>query len=164
MSAVFANSTRNSPPDRGSRRASLPFQRTYSTGSVRRRNTVSGDSSMVIVRSMTFVSTAMPCPPLLFLLRGVLQRAQAFIPEVLEIRAHLRERLRSRAVEALRPVPALAHEPRLPQDAKVLRDRGSCDLEAPRDLSHGELASRDEPKDLATSRLPEGGEGIHLRN
>src|SRR5439155_2270583 len=77
-----ANCTRNVPPFVGSSSAIRPFHRTYSTGSVNSRNTVSGDASIVIVRSMTLVSTAMPAPPLFFLLRGGLQRAKARVPEV----------------------------------------------------------------------------------
>ena len=42
-----ANCTRNVPPFVGSSSAIRPFHRTYSTGSVNSRNTVSGDASIV---------------------------------------------------------------------------------------------------------------------
>src|SRR2546426_1372951 len=164
MSLVLANSTRNVPPGRGSSSASLPFQRTYCTGSVRRRNTVSGGAWIVMIRSMTFVSTAMPCPPLLFLLlRGCLQRPKALVPERFEISAELGDRLRARAIQALRAASALGHEARLLQDTEMLRDRRPRDLEAARDLPDRELGRGHQSEDLAPPRFPERGEGVHGR-
>src|SRR5438445_2772837 len=156
-----ANCTRNVPLFVGSSSAIRPFHRTYSTGSVNSRNTVSGDASIVIVRSMTLVSTAMPAPPLFFLLRGGLQRAKARIPEVLEIRAQLRDRLGSRPVEALRAALALGHKVRLLEDAQVLRDRRPCHVEAACDLSNRELGQRHHPQDLAASGLRNRRERVH---
>src|SRR5207302_4783974 len=138
-----------------------PLPPEYSTGSVNSRNTVSGDASIVIVRSMTLVSTAMPAPPLFFLLRRGLQRAKARIPEVLEIRAQLRDRLGSRPVEALRAALALGHKVRLLEDAQVLRDRRPCHVEAACDLSNRELGQRHHPQDLAASGLRNRRERVH---
>src|SRR5438067_5088432 len=163
MLAGSANSTWKTPPGFASSCARRPFQRTYSVGSVRSRKTVSGGAWIVIVRSMTLVSTAMFAapPPFFFLLGGGLQRAKAVVPEPLEIRAKLGDRLGLRAVEALGAVTALGHEPGLLHDPQVLRDRGPRDVEPARDIADGELRDRNEPQDLATPWLGERGERVH---
>src|SRR2546426_7892811 len=162
MSLVPANSTRKVPPGRGSSSASLPFQRTYSTGSVKSRNTVSGGAWIVMTRSMTFVSTAMLGPPLLlFLLRGGLQRPKAVVPERFEVRAELGDGLRARAVQALRATPAFGHEAGLLQDAQVLRDRRPCHVEAARDLPDRELGRGDQSENLPPPRFPKRREAVH---
>src|SRR5437867_3625698 len=164
MSLLFANSTRILPPGRGSSSASLPFHRTYCTGSVRRRKTVSGEAAIVISRSMTLVSTAMPCPPLLFLLRGGLQRAKAVVPERLESGAELRQGLGARAVEAPRAIAPFCHEARLLQDAQVLRYRRPADVEAAGDLPDRQLRKAYQPKDFAPPRLSQRRKRVHGRS
>src|SRR5438105_5954723 len=163
MSFVLGNSTRNLPPARGSSSASFPFQRTYWTGSVRSRKTVSGDASIVITRSMTFVSTAMLAPPLLlFAFSRGFQGAQALRPVRLERSPELSDRLGPRAVQALRSVPPLGHQTGLPQDAQVLGHRRPGDVEAARDLADGELSARDEPQNLSPARLAERRKCVHF--
>src|SRR5207248_356079 len=91
--------------------------------------------------SMTFAATARPCSSLsLFALRRGLQRPEALVPESVQVRAELGDRLGPRPVEALGPVPALGHEACLLHDAQVLRDRGAGDVEAARDLADRKLA------------------------
>src|SRR5438067_10297681 len=157
MSFALPNSTRNPPPRRGSSSARLPFHRTYWTGSVSRRKTVSGDASIVITRSMTFVSRAMPPGPplLLFAFRGGFQRTQTLGPEDFEGRPELGDGLGPRAVEALGPLAPLGDEAGLFQDAKVLRDRGPGDVEAACDVADRELLARDEAENRAASRFTE---------
>ncbi len=67
---------------------------------------------------------------------------------------------RSRAVQALRAVTPLGDEAGFLQDAEVLRDRRSRDVEATRDVADRELLARDEAKDLAAPRFTEGGKCV----
>jgi hypothetical protein len=93
-------------------------------------------------------------------LRGSFQGTQTLGPEHLEGCPELSDGLRSRAVETLRPVAPFGDESRLLQDAKVLRDRRSGDVEAARDIADRELLARDEPKDLAAPGFAEGGKSV----
>jgi hypothetical protein len=97
---------------------------------------------------------------LLLALGGVLQRTQALGPEDLERGPELSDGFRSRAVQALRAIPPQGDEAGVLQDAEVLRDRRPRDVEAARDVADRELLARDQAKDLAASRFPEGGKWV----
>ena len=94
------------------------------------------------------------------MLRGVLQRTQALGPEDFEGRPELSDGLGSRPIETLGPVPPLGDEARVFEDAEMLRDRRPRDVETARDVADGELLARDEPKDLAASRLTDCGKWV----
>src|SRR5215467_3352231 len=121
--------TRIAPPGLGSSSAPIPHQRSALTGSTRSSQTVSGVAAISTWRRTT--SGSVVCSILLPLLSlGVaLQHLQPLVPEPLEELLQLGEPLGAGAVEAPRAVPSLVHEPCLPQDGQVLRDRRPRDLE-----------------------------------
>jgi hypothetical protein len=84
---------------------------------------------------------------------GGFQGTEALGPEDLEGGPELGEGLGPRSIEALGSVAPFRNEARLLQHAKVLRDRGPCDVEASGDLRHREFLARDEAKDLAAAWL-----------
>src|SRR6476660_119432 len=65
-----------------------------------------------------------------------LEPGEGLLPEAVEVRAEVGDRLRLDAVDPPRSVLALGHEPRLLQDAQVLRDCRAGDGEARGDLAH----------------------------
>jgi len=99
---------------------------------------------------------------LFLVLGGGFESTQALGPENLEVGPELGDRLRARAIEALRAVPPLGDQPRLLQDAQVLGDRRSRDVEAAGDVADRELLARDEAKDLAAAGLPKCGKCVDI--
>src|SRR6476620_2301768 len=144
-------STRYPPPGRGSSHARLPNQLASLSGSTRNSHTVSGLASIASSRSTALsvvVSIFLPLLPF-----GLaLERDEAFVPEFLQKLLQLGEPFRAGAIEPFRPVASLAHEPRLLEDAQMLRDRRPRHVEMRSDLAGGELAVADEGQDLAAPR------------
>jgi hypothetical protein len=89
-----------------------------------------------------------------------LERTQALGPEHFERRPQLSDGLRSRPIEPLGPVPPFGHKASVLEDAEVLRDRRSRDVETARDVADGELLARDEAKDLSASRFTKRGKWV----
>src|SRR5262245_4502362 len=113
-------SRRYSPPGRTSSDAVMPIQRVAFAGSTRNSHTVSGLASIAISRSTRVLSVVASTLRPLLSFRFSLECLEAVAPELLEEGTQLRQALGSRAVEPLRPVSSLAHEPRLLQDVQVL--------------------------------------------
>src|SRR2546423_6871019 len=107
--------TRYVPPGRGSSSASIPFQRTMRTGSVKKPKIVSGRAAMRTSRSTTsagFASTT-PDPPLLQL--GLLLEAgELLVPEFLDEAAQPRQAPPPGAIQPPPPPAPPAHPPRPP--------------------------------------------------
>ena len=115
LATSLAVVSRKTPPARGSRVAILPIQRTRWSGSVQRRQTVSGVAAMwrsyssaSAVAALVGVGIVVDLP--LRRLRGGLQVGEAVRPERVEPLAHVVEAFRAGAIEAARAVPTLGHE------------------------------------------------------
>src|SRR4029078_7243807 len=93
--------------------------RTPARGCTRRR-----DSCARLRRSSACCSFSPP-----FLFGGGLVRGQRVLPEAVEVRAQVGERLLLDAVDPARAFSPLGHQPRLLQDAEVLGDGGAGDGE-----------------------------------
>src|SRR5213080_4294415 len=91
------------PPGRGSSCASMPFQRSMRTGSVKKPKMVSGRAAMRTSRSTTSagLGSATPAPPL-FQLGLLLEAGELLIPELLDEGAQLGQPLRPGAVQSPR--------------------------------------------------------------
>src|SRR5919201_2083346 len=151
------------PPGRASSSALRPFHCTIFSGSTKNSNTVSGRAAILISRSTTVAtsggSTA-TSPPSLFEFGRVLQTLEAFVPERFEKRPQIGEALGTKPVEPPRPFSPLRHEPRLAQDAQVLRHGRSRDLEAGGDLPGGKLVRADEGEDAPAVWFGDRPEGF----
>src|SRR4051794_21209704 len=145
-------STRYAPPTFGSDHDCWPIHEHDLSGSTRSSHTVSGLAAITSSRSIAIVSVAF-ATSLLLSFRFSLQRLELCVPESVEERLQLGEPLRARAVEALRAVPSLVHQPRLLEDTEVLGDRRPRHVEARRDLARRELTLTDELEDLSPPRL-----------
>jgi len=99
---------------------------------------------------------------LFLVLGGSFEGTQALGPEDLEITPELCDGLRSGPIEALRAVSPLGDQTRILQDAEVLGDCRSRDVEAAGDVANGELLARDEAKDLAAAGLTEGCKSVDI--
>src|ERR671935_1945291 len=92
-------------------------------------------------------------PPLAFRLR--LERGEGVRPEVVEVVAKLADSVRIEPVEPPRAVSTLRHEPRLLEDAQMLRDRGPADRQLRRNLAHRERLRPQALEDLSARRVTE---------
>ncbi len=88
---------------------------------------------------------------------------QLRIPETVVMRdpiIHLSKGARIQAVSPVTPGPLLAHETRLTQDAKVLRNTGLRYAEGIGDFGDGSLAGNEEIEDVPPSGVGDGMEYI----
>jgi hypothetical protein len=86
-------------------------------------------------------------------LSGSLQAGQTVAPELLDVLAHPAERFGPRTVQAVVAVSTLRDQPGLAQDAEVLGDGWSADVEVRGDIARSALVVMDEAEDLAASRI-----------
>jgi len=84
---------------------------------------------------------------------------ECVVPEVLEVRADLRNRFLARAIQAAPTFPSLRHEAGLLQDAKVLRYRCMGYVETRSDVACRALGIPDEREDRAPARFGERLDG-----
>jgi hypothetical protein len=87
---------------------------------------------------------------------GVLEAHQPVAPQLVEELAHLGETIRIELVEAPRAVTPFRDEPGLLEDAQVLGDRRTADVEVFGDLADAALVVSDEAQDLPSAREGQG--------
>src|ERR1044071_3323199 len=153
------------PPGLGSRLAWRPFHSTIFSGSVKNSNTVSGRAAILISRSTTVATSGWSTatsPPSFFVLCGDLQALEPVAPERVQECTQVLEPFAADAVQALRPLAALAHQPRAFQNGQVLGHRRPRDGELGGDLTGRALAVRDELEDAAPVGLRDRAQcGLH---
>src|SRR6186713_3029958 len=111
------------PPGWGSRSAPRPFHSTIFSGSVKNSNTVSGRAAILTSRSTTAATSGWSTatsPPSFLVLRGDLQALEPSAPERFQETPQILEALAPHAVEPLRALAPLVHEPRTLEDGEVL--------------------------------------------
>jgi len=86
-------------------------------------------------------------------LYGRLQAREVRIPEGTEKIANTREALRPQAVESAGSITTLEQQTRPHKYPKVLRNSWPRSLEAPRDVTRGELTGTHELQDRNSTRL-----------
>src|SRR4026208_21275 len=140
------------PPGLGSRLAWRPFHSTIFSGSVKNSNTVSGRAAILTSRSTTVASSGWSratSPPSFLVLCGELQALEPVAPERFQERPQILETLAPHAVQPLRALAPLTHEPGTFEDGEVLGNCGTGNGELGRDLARRPLGTGHELEDPA---------------
>ena len=131
------------------------------SGSTKNLKITSGGASILTSRSTGIDSslTATTPPSTLDTLPAVvgfgrrLESRQSLAPELVEELAQLGETFGADAVQAPGAVAALIEQSGVLEDAEVLRDRGTGDVEVRRDRARAQLVVADEMQDVTASGL-----------